>query len=390
MDQGGICSTLAVRERSSSASAIPRTMRRRWRFWKAQGKGESCGFENQDEEERDVLTTLRIRNLALVEDLTLELEDGYNVVTGETGAGKSILIGALNLVLGERADRTLIRSGSESCTVEAVFAVQKLRAPLRAFLDENGIEPCENDELIIKRSFTPNGANRQFVNGSPANLNALTTIGEWLVDIHGPHEHQSLLHPSKQLDLLDAFSGSQPERDAVAELVRKRQELESQKQALVSDEKTYAQQLDLLRFQVNEISGARLRPGEEEEIEADYHRAGNAARLLQLAQSAIDVLGENETSLLTQAGAVGRALNELKRIDPAAESLIQIHEQGTSVLRDLQIELSRYTGRIEVDPARLQQLEERLNLVQSLKRKYGSTLAGVVAFGEEAQKRLEA
>src|SRR5499427_10458776 len=114
-----------------------------------------------------MLTTLRIKNLALVDDLTIEWQQGYNVVTGETGAGKSILIGALNLVLGERADRTLIRSGSESCTVEAVFAVEKLRAPLRAFLEENGIEPCENGELIIKRSLTASGVNRQFVNGSP-------------------------------------------------------------------------------------------------------------------------------------------------------------------------------------------------------------------------------
>jgi DNA repair protein RecN (Recombination protein N) len=337
-----------------------------------------------------VLTTLRIRNLALVEDLTLELEEGYNVVTGETGAGKSILIGALNLVLGERADRTLIRSGSESCTVEAVFAVEKLKAPLQDFLSENGIEACEDAELIIKRSITTNGVNRQFVNGSPANLNALTTIGEWLVDIHGPHEHQSLLHSSKQLELLDAFAGSQVERDQFAELVRRRQALESEKAALVIDEKTYAQQLDLLRFQVNEISAARLRPGEEEELETEHHRAANAAKLMQLAQSAMDGLSENESSLLTQAGAVGRALNELKRIDPTAESLTQTHEQGISVLRDLQAELSRYSGKIEVDPDRLQHLEERLNLIHSLKRKYGSTLAEVAEFGDEARKRLEA
>jgi DNA repair protein RecN (Recombination protein N) len=336
-----------------------------------------------------VLTTLRIRNLALVDDLTIELGEGYNVVTGETGAGKSILIGALNLVLGDRADRTLIRSGSESCTVEAVFDIKPLKAPLREFLDENGIEPCEDDELIIKRSFTASGTNRQFVNGSPANLNALTTIGEWLVDIHGPHEHQSLLHSATQLQLLDAFAGSQQDRDAFAGLVRNRQNLESQKTALVVDEKTYAQQLDLFRFQLNEISAACLRPGEEEEIESEYRRAGNAAKLLQLAQSASEGLGESENSLLNQAGAVGRALNELKRIDPTAESLTQLHEQGVSLLRDLQVELSRYTEKIEVDPARLQQLEERLNLIHSLKRKYGSTVAEVVAFGEEARRKLE-
>src|SRR5436189_2106794 len=125
-----------------------------------------------------MLTTLRIRNLALVADLTLELQSGYNVITGETGAGKSILIGGLNLVLGERADRTLIRSGSDSCSVEAAFDVSKVRAPLKSFLDENGLEPCEDGQLVLKRTFTTNGTNRQFINGSPTTLNVLATIGE--------------------------------------------------------------------------------------------------------------------------------------------------------------------------------------------------------------------
>src|SRR5262245_42091203 len=166
-----------------------------------------------------MLTLLRIKNLALVADLTLELQPGYNVITGETGAGKSILIGALNLVLGERADRTLIRSGSDACSVEAVFDVSRSRAPLKTFLEENGLEPCEDGQLVLKRTFSAAGANRQFVNGSPAALNALKTIGEWLVDIHGPHDHQSLLHASKQLRILDAFGGLQKEREAFGELV---------------------------------------------------------------------------------------------------------------------------------------------------------------------------
>src|SRR5262249_42074185 len=146
-----------------------------------------------------MLTTLRIKNLALVADLTVELESGFNVITGETGAGKSILIGALNLVLGERADRTLIRSGSDSCSVEAVFDGNKVKAALDTFLDENGLEPCEERQLVLKRTFSNAGSNRQFVNGSPTTLNALASIGEWLVDIHGPHEHQSLLNTTRQL-----------------------------------------------------------------------------------------------------------------------------------------------------------------------------------------------
>src|SRR5438445_1242491 len=166
-----------------------------------------------------MLTTLRIKNLALVPELTLELQPGFNVITGETGAGKSILIGALNLVLGERADRTLIRSGSESCSVEAVFDVSRLQVPLTSLLEENGLEPRDGQELVLKRSFTTAGTNRQFINGSPTTLNILRTVGEWLVDIHGPHEHQSLLHPARQRDILDDFGNLVREREVFAELV---------------------------------------------------------------------------------------------------------------------------------------------------------------------------
>lgn len=336
-----------------------------------------------------MLATLRIKNLALVADLTLELRPGCNVITGETGAGKSILIGALNLVLGERADRTLLRSGADSCTVEAVFDVARLRAPLRRFLDEGGLEPCEDHQLVLKRVFTANGTNRQFVNGSPTTLNVLAAIGEWLVDMHGPHDHQSLLYPAKQLAILDAFGRLEGDREAFAELVRRRAALEAEKAALVVDEKTYTQQLDLLRFQVGEIEGARLQPGEDEQMEQEFHRASNAAKLLQLSQAALDVLAENESAVLTQTGIVGRTLQELQRVDAVAAGLVELHAQAVAALRELQTEISRYVGKVEVDPARLAGLEERLNLLHSLKRKYGASLAEIGAFGDDAKRRLQ-
>src|SRR5579883_1307604 len=336
-----------------------------------------------------MLTTLRIKNLALVADLTLELQPGYIAITGETGAGKSIIIGALNLVLGERADRTLIRSGSDSCSVEAVFDVSKLRAPLKTFLDENGLEPCEDHQLVLKRSFSSTGANRQFINGSPTTLAALASIGEWLVDMHGPHDHQSLLHASRQLAILDAFGNLQSRRDKFAELVRRRAAVEAEKSALIVDEKTYAQQLDLLRFQTKEISAARLQPDEETTVQEEYRRASNAQKLLELTQTALDLLSESETSLLTNAGMLGRKLQELQRVDPGASQLLADHEQVTINLRELQSDLSDYTDKIDLDPERLQELEERLNLIHSLKRKYGATLAEVIAFGDEAKRKLE-
>src|SRR3954469_11863904 len=154
-----------------------------------------------------MLSTLRIKNLALVPDLTLELAPGYNIISGETGAGKSVIIGGLSLLIGERADRTLIRTGADSCSVEAVFTVEKISKRIGNSLEERGLEQCEGDKLVLKRTFTTTGANKQFINGSPATLAGLAALGELLVDMHGPHDHQSLLHNSRQLDILDAYGG---------------------------------------------------------------------------------------------------------------------------------------------------------------------------------------
>lgn len=335
-----------------------------------------------------MLTTLRIKNLALVADLTLELRPGCNAITGETGAGKSIIIGALKLVLGERADRTLIRAGAESCAVEAVFDVTHQQRVFATLLEEHGLEPCEENQLVLKRVFTAAGTNRQFVNGSPTTVATLAALGEGLVDMHGPHDHQSLLHPAKQLAILDAFGGLQSQVAAFAELIRHRASLEQEKSALIVDERTYTQQLDLLRHQAQEITAAKLRADEEAEVEAEHHRASNAARLLELSQAALCALDGEEGSLFNQLGALGRTLHELQRIDSAAQTFADAHEQTVASLRDLQASLSRYTDRVDLDPARLAQLEERLNLIHSLKRKYGASLAEVIAFGAEAKSRL--
>jgi DNA repair protein RecN (Recombination protein N) len=335
-----------------------------------------------------MLTTLRIKNLALVDDLTLEVCPGYNAITGETGAGKSILIGALNLVLGERAARNLIRAGCDNCTVEAVFELANLAPALREFLATNGLEPCEDNHLLLKRSFSVAGANRQFVNGSPATLSQLAAIGQWLVDIHGPHDHQSLLHPARQLAILDAFGRLESPREAFAALACRRAVLEAEKAALVVDEKTYAQQLDLLRFQVAEIKAAAFQPEEELQVAQEHQRASNAARLLELSQAALNQLSDDEASLLQQAGCVGRLLQELQRVDGSAAPLAQLHEQATAALGELQSGLSRYADKVDLDPGRLQELEARLNLINALKRKYGATLAEVLAFGQEARRKL--
>jgi DNA repair protein RecN (Recombination protein N) len=337
-----------------------------------------------------VLTTLRIKNLALVPDLTLELEPGYNAITGETGAGKSVIIGALKLVLGERADRNLIRSGADDCSVEAVFALENFGRSLPGFFEERGLEPCEEGQLVLKRSFTAAGANRQFINGSPATLAVLAELGEWLVDMHGPHDHQSLLHPARQLEILDAYGELTDLRSRFGKLCGQRSEKLAAKAALIVDERTYAQQLDLLRFQVKEITGAKLLPGEESQVENEYSRASNAARLIELAQLGLNAISEGDDSLLDRAGQVGRSLLDLARLDPSAQSLVELHEQASNSLRELQRDLSGYAEDVEVDPARLDELEQRLNLLQGLKRKYGANLDEVIAFGNDALQKLEA
>jgi DNA repair protein RecN (Recombination protein N) len=342
-----------------------------------------------DEGRTAMLSTLRIKNLALVSDLTLQLQPGCNVITGETGAGKSIIIGALNLLLGERADRTLLRAGCDSCAVDAVFDLSRGRGVPSGFFEENGLEPCADHQLILKRVFTAAGTNRQFINGSPTTLQVLADLGQELVDMHGPHEHQSLLHPARQLDILDAFASLAPLRERFAALVRQTRQLEEQKIALIVDERAYAQQLDLLRFQVNEITSARLQPEEEERVEQDFKRAGNAARLLEFTQAALNLLGEQDNSLLRQAGELGRTLQALQRLDAAAAPLLEAHQQAAAAWGELQSALRRYADTVEVEPDRLRQLEDRINVLLTLKRKYGATLAGVIAFGEAAKKNLQ-
>lgn len=335
-----------------------------------------------------MLTTLRIKNLALVTDLTIELTSGFNVITGETGAGKSVILGALNLILGQRADRGLIRSGTDTCTVEAVFDTRHLHAPLAAFFDENGLDPGEPGELRIRRSFTATGTNRQFINGSPTSVAALARMGEWLVDMHGPHEHQSLLQPARQLAILDAFASLETLRREWETEWNRRKEITAERAALVSDDALHAQQLELLRHQAMEIETARLSAEEEGMLTAEFQRISNAARLMESTRMAQALLSDGEDSIFDRFGELGRLLTEIQRHDPAATHLFDAHVSATEALQELNTLLSRYFDRLDLDPERLQELEVRINLIQSLKRKYGTTVADVVAFGEMCRVKL--
>ena len=333
-----------------------------------------------------VLTLLRIKNLALVEDLEWELAPGFTVITGETGAGQSILIGALQLLLGDRTDKSLIRTGAELCTVEAVFAGKEL-ASLNPQLIEAGVEPCDG-ELIVKRSFAATGANRQFINGSPTTLATLKKLGDQLVDLHGPHDHQSLLSPERQLALLDGFAHAEGTLGEYQDHFHRWQALVAEQADLSTAESAREQELDLLRHQVNEITAANLVATEEQEIESRYKLASNSKRLIELASAVAQRLSEADDSVLSQLAETQRLLRELEKIDSSISQFVAGHETAVLDLSEIARSLTAYAEKLDLDPAQLSALEQRVSLFETLKRKYGGSITEVIAFGERAAERM--
>jgi DNA repair protein RecN (Recombination protein N) len=334
-----------------------------------------------------MLASLSIRNLALVESLDWTLPAGFVAITGETGSGKSIILGALKLVLGERADKALIRTGAEQCSVEAVFHLGDTRE-LDATLAEQGAEPCAEGQLIIKRVFTSSGSNRQFINCSATTLAVLKSLGDSLVDLHGPHDHQSLLDGARQLALLDSFAGNQPPREKFTAAFRQLTRLQSEHAELSTSEASLERELDLLRHQVHEIEAAALQGDEEETLLPRYTTASNSRRLLEVSQRILQRLAEADDSLLSGLGEVQRAFRDLEKIDPQTAALAQSHADAVTALEDVAQSLQHYTAQLDLDGEQLAQLEERVTLLETLKRKYGPALGDVLAFGENAASRL--
>ena len=333
-----------------------------------------------------VLNLLRIKNLALVEELEWQMTPGFVAITGETGAGKSIIIGALQVLLGERADKTLIRTGAGQCTVEAIFTGKDLEK-LNPRLIEAGVEPCEND-LILKRTFSASGGTRQFINGSPTTLSIVKHLGDTLVDLHGPHDHQSLLSVEKQLELLDSFARAEPQLDEYKKLYHQLQSLVTEYSELNNAETAREQELGLLRHQLDEITAANLRPEEEVEIEARYKLSSNSKRLIELAGTAARQLSEDDASVLSQLAQTQRLLRELEKIDNSTAQYSSAHAAAVVELAEIARALSNYAEKLDLDPQQLAALEQRVSLFETLKRKYGGSIAEVIAFGERAAEKM--
>ena len=334
-----------------------------------------------------MLTTLSIKNLALVDALTWELGSGLVGVTGETGAGKSIIVGALKLVLGERADRDLIRTGEDACTVEAVFEPGQLDE-INAALTQAGLDPCEGDQLIIKRVISTAGQNRQFINCAPATLSVLKTLGQFLVDLHGPHEHQSLNSRDRQLAMLDAAASADNALAAYQKSWRSWRHLATALDELTRAENVSSTELDLLRFQVQEIGAANLKADEEEPLLNRYKMAGNSTRLAELSAAALGALQDADDSIMTKLGEMRRTLRELERIDRSVTEITTGFENAFVEFEELERGLRDYHEGLEFDPRQIEELEERINLLESLKRKYGGTIERVLDHRDRAADRL--
>ena len=334
-----------------------------------------------------MLRSLRIRNLALVEELAWELPDGFTAVTGETGAGKSVILGALKFLLGERADRGVVRTGATSAGIEAVFSLDGI-SEIDGLLEESGIDPCQDGELILKRTIAAEGSGRQFINGSACNLSVLKELGARLVDLHGPHDHQSLFSRREQTLLIDRFSEALPEREAYltlrSQVSAARRELEELESTVGGEER-----MEQLRMEIDEITSANLSDGEEELLHARYKAASNSRRLIEFSAAAVSRLEHEELGAVNSITESARLLKELGRLDDRAEPFMTTLERISGEFDSLLGDLRDYAETIEVDAGELQGLEERINLLATLRRKYGPSLNDVIARGAESSALLE-
>jgi DNA repair protein RecN (Recombination protein N) len=339
-----------------------------------------------------MLRELHIENFAIINKLDLIFDPGLNIFTGETGAGKSIIIDAVEAILGSRADATMVRAGEDKALVEASFELPgEVRQPVQQILEREALLDDPN-LLNLGREIRSNGRSYARVNGRTVNIHVLNELSEYLVDVHGQSEHLSLLNVKQHLGLLDRYARVETEsaeyQQVYHQLIGARRELAELHKA----ESDAARQIDLLNYQINEIEAARLVEGEEEDLRSERTRLANAEGIVSIVQEAVQLLDEgapDSPAISDLIGQVTSLLGNLSRLDPQQENLGQRSENALTELTDLAATLRDYLETVEFNPRRLDQVEDRLNLINTMKRKYGENVPAVLRFLQQAKNQLD-
>ena len=334
-----------------------------------------------------MLLELRIENFAVIERLSLRLEPGLNALTGETGAGKSIIVGALSLLLGERASVDTVRGGAGKAVVEGVFDIASNPAAIE-LLHQQGIE-AEDGLLILRREVAAEGRSRAWINGAASTVSILAAIGRALVDLHGQHEHQTLLRADEQRAMLDAYAGASDQAADVSATHARLRQVQKRLGELDQRRREAEQRADYLRFQVAEITAAALQSGEEEELEIEAKRLEHADELVRLASRLHNEIYADDRSVTARIGDLRKALEHLIRIDDSQSDARELIDSSYFALEELGRRMEDYAGSIEHDPARLDAVRSRLDLLYRLKSKYGPTLEDVSRTLEQARAELD-
>ncbi len=329
-----------------------------------------------------MLRELRIKNLAIIDDLRVGFEDGLNVLTGETGAGKSIIVDSLSLALGSRAQSDLIRSGEKEAVIQAYFEVERFNE-----LPDIGIDI--SDGLILRRSISATGKSRAYINDTMVSLQSLAEIGKSLVDIHGQHEHQSLLSVDKHRLFIDSYGKLQEDRGKVGLLYKEVQTLKREEDDLKQKVKDRTHRIDLLRFQINEIDTAFLKVGEKENLIEEKTILSNLSRLNELTDTAYSMIYGSENSCVERLSSIIAKVREMSSIDHSASDILNMLESALPAIEDAAISLRGYKDRYDFEPEKLAEIEERLELIKKLEKKYGEGIETVFRYRIEAEKELK-
>ena len=341
-----------------------------------------------------MLIELKIADFATIETLHLTFDPNFNVLTGETGAGKSIILDAMMMLLGGRGDTSFIRSGRDRASIEAVFSLSPpMQSELQPLLEAEGLDDDSPDRLMVGRELRSNGRSFCRINGRTVNLSLLSQLASPLIDIHGQHEHLSLLRVPQHQKLLDRYALLDTPRAALAVEVRKLNQVRHELQTLLKSERELARRLDQLSFQVEEITTANLTIGEDKELEVERTRLSNAEQLTQLTAEAYHLLmegrDEGQLSINDLLGQVVRVFHQLVKLDDSMSPHNELVDNLTYQVEELAEVLRGYTDDLEFNPTRLQEVEERLHLIFNLRRKYGDSIADILAYAQRAQTEIE-